>query len=282
MSPDSSLRPAWRELTSHRGTYHDVIVGEIDAAVAWAVSSGHEDLIVSSLRLILSLRDALPPSLLRGGPPDQETWAIRADSCLTAHGSAAIAAARADAYVRHGVVRARLISLRQALDMPGGPMVLFRPSQGVFRERAPYFGPVLLALGQGWPAFGQAVVVADLVAFGAYLIDHRELPWLDMTAVDATTLLDSEPLPAVLDRRPPPLSQVAYLGAAALLLIMEETQLLTTQADRPLGPLRHLAPYLTRREGLRRRTELPSLMVPEEFKQVFRDWAEGRIDATRQ
>lgn len=281
MSSDSSLRLAWRELISHRGTYHDVIVGEIDAAVARAVSSGDEDLIVVSLRLILSLRDALPPSLLRGGHSDREVWTIRADLSLTANGSAAIVAARADAYVRHGVVRAGLISLRQALDMPGGPMVLFRPSQGVFRECAPYFGSALSALGQGWPAFGQAAVVADLDAFGAYLIDHRELPWLDVTAVDATALLDSEPLPGVLDRRPPALSGVAYLGAAALLLIMEETQLLWTQADRRLGPLRHLAPYLTRRRGLGRPTELPSLMLPEEFKQVFRDWAEGRIDATR-
>jgi hypothetical protein len=280
MSPDSSLRSAWRELTSHRGTYHDVIVGEIDAAVVRAVGSGREDLTLCSLRLILSLRDALPPAPPRGGHPDREAWTIHAEACLTAHRSAAIATARADAYIRHGVVRAGLIRVRQALDMPGGPMVLFRPSQGVFRERAPYFGPVLFALGQGWPAFGQAAVVADLDAFGAYLTDHREAPWLDVTAADAATFLDPEPLPGALDRRPPPLSQAAYLGAAALLLIMAETQLLTMQADRRLGPLRHLAPYLTRRRGVGRRTELPSLMVPEEFKQVFRDWAEGRIDAT--
>ena len=122
--------------------------------------------------------------------------------------------------------------------------------------------------------------MADLDAFGAYLIDHREPPWLDLTAVDAATLLDSEPLPGALDRRPPPLRQVAYLGAAVLLLIMEEKRLLTTQADWRPGPLRDLAPYLIRRRGLGQRTELPSLMAPEEFKQVFRDWAEGRIDAT--
>jgi hypothetical protein len=276
MSPGSSLRGAWRELTSQHGTYQDVILGEIDAAVATATSTGREDLIVSSLRLVLSLRDALPPS-----HPVREAWMIRADSCLTAHGQAAIAAARTDAYVRHGAVRAGLISARQALDMPGGPAVLFRPSQGVFQESGPYFGPVLLALGQGWPAFGHAAVVADLAAFGAYLIDHREPPWLDVSTFGATALLlDPETLPDAPDRKPPPLNQVAYLGAAVLLLVLEETRLLTAQAGRRLGPLRHLAPYLSRRRGLGRRTELPSLMVPEEFKQAFRDWAAGRIDAT--
>jgi hypothetical protein len=282
MRPDSSLRPAWRELTSRHGTYRDVILGEIDAAVAWAVGSGREDLIVSSLHLTLSLRDALPLLLGPSGHPDREAWAIGLDSCLAAYGPAVIAAARADANVRHGAVWAGLISVRQALDMPGGPMVLFRPAQGIFRECPAYFGPVLFALRQGWPAFGQAVVVADLDAFGAYLIDHREPPWLDRTAFDAASLLhEPETPPGALDPRPPPLSQVAYLGAAVLLLITEETRLrTTTQADRRLGPLRHLAPYLTRRRGLGRRTELPSLMVPEEFKQAFRDWAEGSIDAT--
>ncbi len=280
VSPDSSLRPAWRELISHRGAYHDVIVGEIDAVAARAVGSGREDLIVSSLRLILSLPDALPPAPRRDGHPDREAWTTRADSRLIAAGPAATAAARADAYVRHAAIRAGSISVREALDMPGGPRVLFRPSQGVFRECAPYFGPVLSALCLGWPAFGQAAVVADLDAFGAYLIDHREPPWLDVTAFDANTLPDSETLAGALDRRPPPLSQAAYLGAAVLLLVIEETRLLTRQDVRRLGPLRHLAPYLTRRRGLWRRTELPSLMVPEEFKQAFRDWAEDRIDAT--
>jgi hypothetical protein len=170
-----------------------------------------------------------------------------------------------------------LISVRQALDMPGGPAVLFKPSQGAFRECAPYFAPTLLALGQGWPAFGQVTVAADLDAFGAHLIDHPEPPWLDMTGFDATTLLpDSETRPGALDRKPPPLSPVAYLGAAVLLLVMEEARL-AIKADRRLGPLRDLAPYLSRRKG--RRTKLPDLTVPEEFNQAFLDWAEGRIDA---
>jgi hypothetical protein len=277
LSPDSSLRAAWRELTAHRGTYHDLIVSEIDAAVAGAVNSGREDLVVRSLRLIVSLRDALPPAPLRSGR-ERETWTNRADACLTAHRPAAIAAAGADAFVRHAAVRAGVISVRQALDMPGGPEVLFRPSQGVFRERAPYFGPVLVALHQGL-AFVQAAVAADLGAFGAYLADHPEPPWLEVTAVDAAALLEVETLPDGLDQRPlSSLSQSAYLGAATLLLIMEEMGLRTPQAHDQIGPLRDLAPYLARRRGLGQPANLPSLRVPDKFKQGFCDWAEGRID----
>jgi hypothetical protein len=281
ISADSPLPPAWRELTSQRGVYREVIADEIDAAVAAAVGSGREDLIVNSLRLLVSLCDALPASSQAPGHQDREVWAARADACLTAHGPIAIGAARADAYVRHGAVRAGLISVRQALGMPGGPGVLFRPAQGAFRECAPYFAPVLSALYQGWPAFGQAAVAADLDAFGTYLIDHREPPWLELGSFDvAPLILDSETQRDAFDERPPPLTQAAYLGAAALLLIMEEAQLITTWTGRQLGPLRHLAPYLTRRRGVGQGTELPSLMVTEEFKPTFRDWADGRINAS--
>ncbi len=277
ISEDSALRPAWRELTSKRGVYRDVIVSEVDAAVVQAVGSGREDLIVNSLRLMLSLGDALPvsPRIAQG---DREAWAARASECLTVHGATGIAAARADAYVRHGVVRAGLLSVQQALDMPGGPAVLFRSAQGAFGKCAPYFGPALYALDQGWPAFGQAATAADLEAVGAYLLDHPGPPQLGMTAFDVSTALALvEETPGVLDRKPPLLSQEAYLGAAVLLLVIEETQPRRTEADRRLGPLHDLAPYLTRRRGSGRRTELPSLMVPEEFRQFFRDWAEGRV-----
>jgi len=279
-SPDPSLHSAWRELTSQRGIYHGVIVDEIDAAVGRAVGSGHADLTVRSLRLVLSLGD-VPPATAGGGHPNRDAWTICAEACLNAHRPAAIAAARSDGFVRHGAIRAGLVSVRQALDMPGGPEVLFRPSQGVFRERAPYFAPVFAALGQGWPAFGQLAVAADLDAFGAYLIDHPAPPWLGVTAADTAALLDSEPLPGALDRSPPLLSEAACLGAAALLVIMEETRWPATPANRRLGQLRGLARYLSRRRRpTSQRTQLPALLVPDEFTPVFRDWAEGRIDLT--
>jgi hypothetical protein len=47
-----------------------------------------------------------------------------------------------------------------------------------------------------------------------------------------------------------------------------------------LGPFSHLDFYMRRRrrEGLS--LALPELPVPDEFKQVFRDWAEGKVNFT--
>jgi hypothetical protein len=44
--------------------------------------------------------------------------------------------------------------------------------------------------------------------------------------------------------------------------------------------MHHIEPYLAHRQGLGLRTELPSLLVPEHFKQTFRDGAAGRVDFT--
>ncbi len=71
----------------------------------------------------------------------------------------------------------------------------------------------------------------------------------------------------------------AWLGTAAMLLILEELNPGTNNPRRRLGPLRHLAPYLTRRLGPGR-AELPDLMVPDQFRQTFLDWAEGRVNFT--
>jgi hypothetical protein len=39
-------------------------------------------------------------------------------------------------------------------------------------------------------------------------------------------------------------------------------------------------PYLERRDGRDRDTPLPDLLVPDEFKQILRAWADGRVSVT--
>ena len=82
------------------------------------------------------------------------------------------------------------------------------------------------------------------------------------------------------DDPPGQLSQAAYLGAAAILPIMIETDLVPGSETLTLGPLEHIVPYLARRTGRDADAALPDLLVPDEFKQIFRDWADGRVSIT--
>ena len=197
---------------------------------------------------------------------------------LDGNAEAFIAAASADSFVRLVALKAGLITTRQALDMPVGPIVLFKNSHSCFGPRSPYFFDVFAALRAGWPAFGQPRIANDLNAFGEYLIEHPEPPWLQNRPDEGLTTDWGREPPAPI-RRPGPLSRAAYLGAAAMLLIMEEARQ-ERHVERRLGPLRHIAPYLARRQGFGRGSELPSLPVPDEFEQTFRDWAQGRVAVT--
>lgn len=45
-----------------------------------------------------------------------------------------------------------------------------------------------------------------------------------------------------------------------------------------LGSLSDLYPYVVRRRDVRSAHELPELPIPEKFQQLFRDWADGKVD----
>jgi NACHT domain-containing protein len=277
----TGLDMAWRDLLAIRGSYRDAVADEISVVLADIIRSGDKAAIVSSLRLILSLSYAALSSPARSGETEWDFWTAYGHRVLETHAAAAAAAAETDAYIRLRALEAGVIITRQALDMPGGPMVLFQGSEGCFQLYEPYFWQTFRALNSGWPAFGAPDVVSVLVAFGEYLIDHPGPPWLHDTMSDWDYHMpDEDDEPFKRAARPAPLSQTAYLGAVTVLLIMNEALESPKHIERRLGPLRDIAPYLTRRQGLGQRTKLPSLPVPEEFKQTFRDWAEGRVNFT--
>jgi hypothetical protein len=265
------------DLLTSSGFHHDVVAQRIDDAVGDRVRSGGEDRIVDGLRLAVSLTDTLPFSWPLVGHPEWDFWNSRVDHLISRHAEVFTTAASADSFLRQAALKAGLITTGEALNMPGGPVVLFKNSHSCFEPRSPYFFDVCAALRAGWPAFGQPRIASDLNAFGEYLIEHPESPWVQGRPDEGSTL-DWGREPPVGISRPGPLSGTAYLGAAAMRLIMEEAGL--ARPERNLGPLRHIAPYLARRQGFGHGSELPSLPVPDEFKQTFRDWAEGRVSFT--
>ncbi len=262
-------RPAWSALLVNSGRYRDTVAGEIDTAVDQAVTSGHRDLVVSGARLALSLPDALRDR----GNKEREFWRSYAQRFLSEHRAARMAA-ETDAYVRAIAVEKGLLTLGRALRMAEGPRVVFGASEGCFDVVEPCLQHTFDTLEHGWPRFGDPGVVASLEAFGHFLLEHHEPPWLRgrLGYWEWTEVLVTDPDAAA----PAPLSQAAYLGAAAILAVMLDAGLMMADTALNLGPLSDLAPYLARRRS--ESAELPELAVPEEFRQTFRDWAEGLVD----
>jgi NACHT domain len=265
-------------LLIHCGDYRDTVADEIDATVADDVRRGDHDRTVSSLRTAASFPHAFASAPWTSDAVDRGFWIRRADGILRRHAAAMAAAAETDVFIRTAALRVDIITRRQALDMPGGPSVFFQPSEGCFTNFQAYFVDLICALDEGWPAFGEPGLVEELTAFGDYLISNPGPPWIHGDASRWDDGLDALDEPSFFTGRPGPLNQMAYLGAAAMLSILEETNPGRTNAKRRLGPMHHMAPYLAHRQGLGLRTKLPSLLVPEDFKQTFRDWAEGRVD----
>jgi len=129
----------------------------------------------------------------------------------------------------------------------------------------------------GWPAFTATTVVTDLRAVGEHLRDHPELPRAEAPMTWIADINPEASAPAVPAREPGPLDATACLGGAAILAIrVEGGDMAIRDRDPPcLGRLSSIVPYLQRRFGGDPDSELPDLPVPEEFRQVFRDWAEG-------
>lgn len=80
------------------------------------------------------------------------------------------------------------------------------------------------------------------------------------------------------------LDLITNLGGIALSLIMIEAGIASDtekfSEEGWLGPFGAAQPYARRRLGQGVIESLPELPVPDEFKQVFLDWAEGKVNFT--
>lgn len=212
---------------------------------------------------------------------DTLLWRSRMDAILRAHATEVTEAAEEDFHLRNVAVWQGFISARQALEMPGGLSALFlEPWSFMASWQAPYLDAAYESLLKGWPAFTAANVVGDLQAVGEHLRDHPDLPWVHHSHTRiADTGWEAPEAPA---SKPGPFDATACLGGAAMLAIQSEygaTGILDQDPQR-FGPLGSIFPYLKRRVYGAPDAEFPDLPVPEEFRQVFRDWAEGRVDFT--
>jgi hypothetical protein len=265
------------------GAYRDMVADEIDATLTSRLQSTDRVTLVSGIRLMASLPYALPSWDSNDSVLD--FWLSRAGDNISAHRAAVAAVAETDAYVRLIALAYRLITVKMALSMPGGPTALFQESHGCFACFEPYFIGAFRALDGGWPSSGETHITGDLATFGEYLLDHPAPPWIkgaaDYAMGSANRGSGSAKSIIPLDE----LSRTAYLGAAAIIAILSESGQRTFQP--PFNALPELVPYQSFRQDTIRRTKvlwevqkLQDLPVPYEFEQIFREWAALGVTVT--
>ena len=270
-------RDALRQLLVDCGSYRGTVADEINKVITETVESDDHATRAMSLSFAASFPTILD---LIDNTEDVLFWDSHVEDLMRMHTTAMLAAAETDAYVRIEALQKKMITADQALRMPGGLSILFQETYSFFaRGKLPYLESVYIAFQTGWTAFTDPATVADLTAVGRYLQDNPEAPWLRGGIGWFDEIVDNDELPEPANKSAQ-FNPATYLGAAAILSILTEHGRTAILLRHPLkiGPLCNLVPYLSRRRGVGRLTKISDLPVPDDFKQTFRDWAEGRVN----
>jgi hypothetical protein len=240
--PDSSvygLPLAWLLASCHSN--RAIVDEEISAAIAAAVASDEPATRLTALTLAVSLDVPLWGSWAGRGPdlspdsPMTQFWRARTHENAVTYAEAIIAAAATDyPQLRYTVLDHSLIAIEQVLEMSGGLLPLVQPYRiEIFNTT---YGSYLvnefvnLAHGVGAPDY-LAKLISHFTAVGRYLNDHPKPPWVAGRAEDWTDYQWGRSVDE--DIQPPHLDSLAYLGAAAVLLISAESN--KTRSSRNLG-----------------------------------------------
>jgi hypothetical protein len=291
--PDSSiygLPLTWLLASCHAATA--IADEEVSAWIAALVASDEPARQLTGLKLAVSLDVPLWGTWKGRGPdlspddPMQLFWRERSQQNAVTYRRAIVGAAADYPYMRRLALINDLITVEQALDMHGGLLPLLQTQRvGIFGLK--YSSQLV---GGFWHLRTADTPTGDLsgrinafTAVGRYLSDHPQLPW---TAGKAQRWSEFDwSVPVEENAWPTRLDPLAYLGAAGTLLISAESDaarpshVLTGDPSR-FGQFRDLYAYIEARLSRELVQPLPDLPLPDDFKQVFRDWAENKINFT--
>jgi NACHT domain len=221
---------------------------------------------------------------LSPGSPLSLYWREQTAGNVRACADAILAEAVHHTAMRHAALQHDLLTVAQALEMPGGllPLVQEQYAKIFDHHWTSYFMNAIYELAHGdtdpyYPGTrdGLSKAIDDLAGLGRYLLAHPQLPWITGPAEGWEDYFGD--IPAKRAIPPARLDPIAYLGGAATLLIsIEYTKSRALPSARQLGPLRDLHPYIDSRCG-GSYAELPDLPVPDTFRQTFRDWAGNKV-----
>jgi len=270
-----------------------VVRDEISTRIGGMVGSGDPTKYLNGLRLAvwlpysLSAGDAIGNRIFLKSPM-RHFWQECAEEYARSYSDAITKAAWDEIALRRAALAYGLITVGRALQMPGGlPALFLARGTGIFgMARMAYLPAAVIGLVTGrndlhGPANpdGFAKVKAGFAAVGAYLTECSGPPWPTGPVDDWSEFLWDEPQESSVLRSS--LDPIAYFGAAATLLMVAESLIITElprKGQEQFGPFADLYPYIARRWGIDANGELADLPVPEGFRQLFRDWADNKVN----
>jgi hypothetical protein len=265
-----------------------IVDDEISGFAATLISSGDRATHLNGLRLAVSLDAPLTRTWEARGPelpPGHRIssfWGKRSAEIAATYSDALVAAAEDHEGMRYSALYKGIITTEQALRMTDGLLSLIRnPELGAFQfTYFPYLIGKFLTLTYNED---DPVAITDFTAVGRYLSDHPQPPWVKGQAHGWSYYRWHREVKP--DATPLRLDPLVHLGATGVSLILAEIN--RTKPEHflgeglpQLGPFDYLHSYIECRYGKRRGVSLPKLPVPDEFKQTFHDWAEGRTNLT--
>jgi hypothetical protein len=243
------------------------IADEIGQLVAELVQLGDQQSLLSALRLV----SVIP--LISGGDPG---WHSESSALARKHESATIAAAQADTAVRCFALHAGIISIDQVFAMPDPLGFLFHRPPAVLAP-APRWAPYMeSALERFFDKSDPGPCLLAMTAIGNYLRAQPAPPFAQGPLGRWFRDFDRHKRWEYPAHYSFSLTPETFLGAAATFAILAEqkTNLIS------LAPFDEIYPYIKRRHLRQSARPLPDLSVPGEFKQLLRDWAEGKVNFT--
>jgi hypothetical protein len=266
-----------------------VIAEEVAAAILSMTSSADHSEQLNGLRLALSLD--CPAAGIWAGPRREvfenerirNFWSSQVLDNAHKFKSQIFSAAVEIAEIRNSALKYGLIEMEQAIRMTGGlgPLIESSPVGMFAQPQEGHLFNDLLTLVFVEPDSANDFTVkaiADFAAVGRHITGIRTPPWVDSPLKNIASWWITT------DRKArPQLDQLSNLGAMTTLLICVEAGAMGRQeryveSSAWLGPFGDLHPYIKRRLSKSQNVTLTELAVPSEFKQVFRDWAEGKVN----
>ena len=260
-----------------------VVDDEISRLLEIMISSEDEDAHRNGLLLGGSLYVALWGNWGERGPslpyssPLFIFWSQRASKNVVRHRDHYIAAAEKQCNMMILALRHNLITIDRAFKICQGPYPLLTDQpMGIFGwVHGAYLSSELhLLITEGG---GDSRGIMSLRETGEYVARHPAPPWTskrtafwsDYKLTGMSTALNS-------------VDPMAYLGATFILLISAESEggagVSAFNFGAYVAASRQIYAYVQRRYRGAEEAELPYLPVPEEFSQVFRDWAAGKVN----